>query len=153
MAEQTSAVRISKNVKQWRDFFDILLFARQNRADLVVTERYPALNEILELKNNTAHWVQKINELYKQQYSGLRVYRGEFDHVSSLLVLKNAVISSGRNFQKKPGQRLLCLSSNNARNSQLEKECDFLAISIINDDCYMGSKIFMSAHMIELLSL
>ena len=148
-----TTVLTGTNVRQWRDFLDVLQFARQNRAQLVVPDRFPGLDALLELKANAEEQVKKINRAYAKGYSDLRVYRGDFDSLSSLMVLKNLRVSSGRNFQKELGKKLVCFSSHNARNSQLEAESDFLAIALMGDGNYLGTKIFMRADMIELVSL
>lgn len=149
----SNTVLTQDNVRQWRDFLDVLLFARQNRTDLVVPDRFPGLNSIIELQTNTASAIESINYNYTKNYKDLRAYRGKFDSISSLLVLKKLRVSSGGKFTKVPGQRILCYSSNNARNTQLEAHADFLAIAIMDGDIYVGTKIFMKDHMIELMSL
>jgi len=150
---QPNTVLTQDNVRQWRDFLDVLLFARQNRADIVVPDRFPGLNSIIELQQNTASAIESINYNYAKFYKELRVYRGKFESISSLLVLKNLKVSSGRNYQKTQGQRILCYSSNNARNGELEAHADFLAIALMSEENYVGTKLFMKDHMIELMSL
>lgn len=151
--ELAGTVLTGNNVRQWRDFLDVLQFARQNRAQLVVPDKFPELDSLLELKTNTEEHLAKINQGYQRAYSDLRAYRGPFDSLSSLLVLKNLKISSGRNFEKVPGQKVICFTSHNARNAQIEAESDFLAIALTGDGNYLGTKIFMRADMIELVSL
>ena len=153
MKRQLSTVITQDNVRQWRDFLDVLLFARQNRAELVVPDKFPGIDSIIELKTNTATAIESINYNYARNYRDLRVYRGKFDSISSLLVLKNSRISSGRNFEKKGGERILCYCSSNSRNQALESNADFLAIALMNKDYYVGTKIFMKDYMIELMSL
>lgn len=148
-----NAVLSGTNVRQWRDFLDVLQFARQNRAQLVVPDRFPDMDGLLELRANTENYVKRINTAYAQGYQDLRVYRGPFDSLSSLMVLKNLKISSGRNFYKEPGQKVICFASHNSRNAQLEADADFLAIALTGDGSYLGTKIFMRANMIELVSL
>ncbi len=153
MDRQYNTVITQDNVRQWRDFLDVLLFARQNRAELVVPDQFPGINSIIELKTNTASAIDSVNYNYNRNYRNLRAYRGKFDSISSLLVLKNLRISSGRNFIKQAGERILCYSSSNARNQALESNADFLAIALMQEDNYVGTKIFMKDHMIELMSL
>ncbi|MBI1183315.1 hypothetical protein GC194_03520 [bacterium] len=154
MSRPTSnSVLTQDNVRQWRDFLDVLLFARQNRAEIVVPDRFPGLDNLLELQNNTQKTLESINFYYDKNYRDLRAFRGKFDNLSSLLVLQNLKISSGRNFKKDRQNRLICYTSSNARVGQLETDADFLAIAMMNDNLYMGTKIFMKAHMIELVSL
>ncbi|MBI3141652.1 MAG: hypothetical protein HYZ16_02370 [Bacteroidetes bacterium] len=152
-SQQPSAVLTKDNVRQWRDFLDVLLFARQNRCELVVPDRYPELNTLLEIQGNIGPSIHQINRDYARCYKNLRVYRGEFDNISSLLVLKNMKVSSGRLFQKSGDQRLLCYTSNQARVNELEVHSDFLAIALYGEGNYVGTKVFMREHMIELLSL
>lgn len=141
------------SVRQWRDFLDVLLFARQNRCELVVPDQFPGLNALLEIKGNATKSVELINQKYTRLYKDLRAYRGNFDNISSLLVLQRMKVSSGRNYSKPSSQRTLCYTSNNVRNAQLEMEANFLAIAIYNEEEYVGTKVFMKDHMIELLSL
>lgn len=148
-----NTVLARSSVRQWRDFLDVLLFARQNRCELVVPDQFPGLNALLEIKGDLTNSVEVINHKYKRLYKDLRAYRGDFDNISSLLVLQKMKVSSGRNYVKPAGQRTLCYTSNNVRNGQLEMEANFLAIALYNEEEYVGTKVFMKDHMIELLSL
>lgn len=152
LTEETS-VQVEQNVRQWRDFLDILLFARQNKAKLVVPDRLPILNKLIEFRANPSEALERINHFYTRTYKDLRVFRGGFNNISSLLVLNDMIVSSGKLSSLKAGDRSICYTYNNLRVPQLEREMNFLAVAINPGPDYVGSKIFMREHMIELMSL
>jgi len=146
-------VLTKNNVRQWRDFLDVLLFARQNRCELVVPSQFPDLDTLLEIKSNITKSIEKINYDYTRVYQNLRAYRGRFDNLSSLLVLQNMKLSSGRVYHKPAGQKTLLYTSANAVNHELEAKADFIALAIHQESQYVGTKVFMKKNMIELVSL
>lgn len=142
-----------KNVRQWRDFLDVLLFCRQNNCNIAVAPNHPQLIYLVELQNNFKASSQAINDAYSTLYKDVRAYKGEFTDVSSQLVIKKLIIANSRGMIIDTSKKLLSYGYTNKRSEYLEAESEFLALVDTDGDTYLGTKIYMRKNMIELLSL
>lgn len=147
------AQRIKDQVRLYRDFLDVLTIATQQKLDVLVPDKLPFLEVILEMKANPQAALMLINNQYIRKYSELRMFKGEYGNLSGLMKLQTIKLGSSVRQADVDHDKTICYTSNSIRNKQFEKSGKYLAISILEDSNYVGTKVFMRENMIELISL
>ena len=145
--------KIKDNVRQYRDFLDVLAIATQQKLNILVPDRLPFLDVILDIKMNPKGTVLLVNNQYARKYSELRMYKGDFTNLGSLMTLKNLKISASGKLASVDYDYTICYTTSSLRSKQFESSAKYLAVAVFEDSNYLGTKVFMRENMIELISL
>lgn len=155
MMEQVKLnIGVQQHPKLFRDFLDVLLIARQQNLDIIVPDRLPLLDALLEMKANPQDSLAMINKAYTHKFQNLQLYKGEFTNLASMMKLRNMRVYSSGRLAQVDHESTICYTTSNLRNSTFESSAKYLAVSVFDELLhYMGTKVFARESMLELISL
>ncbi|MCB0737702.1 MAG: hypothetical protein KDC92_09330 [Bacteroidetes bacterium] len=145
--------QIRENVRLYRDFLDVLTLANQQKLNIIVPDSISIIDTLLDIKANPKGTTLLINNQYARSYSELRMYKGAFNNLGSLLTLYKLRFVNQSKVINVNYDNTLCYTTNNLRIHNIENKAKYLAVAIFEDSNYVSTKVFMRENMIELLSL